>query len=80
MDHLSENGRRYCKRSLEEYRDGVQAMQDKEPSHSWFWQNPDLNDRTYVYGSDREQMLDFIKESPVREKKLHPDLTSLWER
>lgn len=42
------------------------------PIHG-FKQNPDLNDRTYVYGSDREQMLDFIKESPVREKKLHPD-------
>jgi glycerol-3-phosphate dehydrogenase len=42
------------------------------PIHG-FKQNPDLNDRTYVYGSDREQMLDFIKESPAREKKLHPD-------
>jgi glycerol-3-phosphate dehydrogenase len=38
-----------------------------------FKQNPDLNDRLYVYGSDRDQLLSFLKEDPARENKLHPD-------
>lgn len=48
------------------------CMTKNLPIHG-FKKNPDLNDRTYVYGSDREQMLNFVKESPAREKKLHPD-------
>ena len=36
-------------------------------------QNPDLNDRLYVYGSDRDQLISFLREDPAREKKLHPD-------
>ena len=38
-----------------------------------FKQNPDLNDRLYVYGSDRDQLISFIKEDPAREEILHPD-------
>jgi len=38
-----------------------------------FKQNPDLNDRLYVYGSDRDQLISFLKEDPAREEKLHPD-------